>query len=165
MWSPRCGLLTWRLICTGLHAFTNMTQKLTPRLRNVVLAFQTWVIFTVLYWWSLKQSIFACCLFTGKVTNHCHFLKNAYRLVINFYFKFDHSLKFEYKYKKSSWINLMGCTTTDILRIALIICKPLWETEPFKFHIFPHTSILPKVSLVDWFYFVILCISTLRTID
>lgn len=100
MWSPCCGLLTWRLIFTGLYAFTNMTQTLTPRLQNVVLAFQTWVIFTVLYCWSLKQSIFACCLFTGKVTNHCHFPKNAYRLVINFYFKFDHSLKFEYKYKK-----------------------------------------------------------------
>ena len=69
--------------------------------------------------------MYLICLFVCKVTNHSHFLKNAYMLVINIQLKFDLYLKFVFKYQLPSWINLKDFTTIYIFRLALITCKLL----------------------------------------
>lgn len=105
-------------------------------------------IFTVLYQWHPEQNMFD--LFLRKVSHHCHFLRNAYRLVLNIYLKFDHYLNLESKYQKQSWLNLMGCTITNIHRFSLILSKAPWETAQINFRIFTHGTISPKQSPFSW---------------
>ena len=43
----------------------------------------------------------------------------------------------------------------NMLRIRLVICKPPWDTEQFKFPFFTHGTILPRQSPFKWLIFIL----------